>query len=133
MTVAPQNKFPERTPNVFERSMAPSIPGNRGPLRFEEGVATETDVPSDFQQGAYADTASAPGRPNQNNRQMFYKPAADTLRERAHIGSASWVEAPEVLSDFVTGAHSGNGMPQFSYAYNSGLHENRPNPTRVSG
>ncbi len=29
----------------FERTMGPDIAGNKGPLRFEEGVATDTDVP----------------------------------------------------------------------------------------
>ena len=132
-TFAPQNPFPESQRNVFERKVAPSIPGNKGPLRFEEGVATDTDVPNDFGQGAYSDTASAPGRPNQNNRGMFYKPAADTMRERAHVGSASWIEAPEVLGDFVQGASSGNGQPTFEYAYNSGMHQARPNATVVNG
>lgn len=130
---APQNPYPEAQRNVFESKMAPSIPGNRGPLRFEEGVATETDVPSDFAQGAYQDPAPAPGRPNQNNREMFYKHADQTMRERAHVGSASWIEAPEVLGDFVQGTTSGDGQPTFEYAYNSGMREARPNPTRVSG
>lgn len=132
-TFAPQNTAPEKGTNVFERKVAPSIPGNKGPLRFEEGVATDTDVPNDFGQGAYQDTASAPGRPNQNNREMFYKYPEQTMRERAHVGSASWIEAPEVLGDFVQGAGSGNGQPTFEYAYNSGMPEKRPNPTRVSG
>lgn len=132
-TFAPQNPFPESQRNVFERKVAPSITGNKGPLRFEEGVATDTDVPNDFGKGAYADTASAPGRPNQNNREMFYKHAADTMRERAHVGSASWIEAPEVLGDFVQGTVAGNGMPTFEYAYNSGLHQERPSAVRVSG
>lgn len=47
MTVSPSPMFPEKAPNVFERSMAPSIPGNRGPLRFEEGVATDTRKPEE--------------------------------------------------------------------------------------
>ena len=85
-TYAPQNPYPEKGTNVFEWKNAPSIPGNKGPLRFEEGVATETDVPSDFAKGAFQDTAPAPGRPNQNNREMFYKHADETMRHRA-LGS----------------------------------------------
>jgi hypothetical protein len=132
-TFAPQNPFPERGTNVFERKMAPSIPGNKGDLRFEEGVATDTDVPNDFAKGAYQDTAGLHAHKSMQSPETFYKHAADTMRERAHVGSASWVEAPEVLSDFVTGAQSGEGQPTFEYAYNSGLREARPNFTRVNG
>jgi hypothetical protein len=131
-TYAPQNIYPEASRNVFETKMAPSIPGNRGPLRFEEGVATETDVPQDFQLGAYGDTAGdRRGRPAAEP--MFYKHAADTMRERAHIGSASWIESPEVLGDFVQGSMSGDNQPTFEYAYNSGMHQERPNAARVNG
>jgi hypothetical protein len=132
VNVAPAPMFPEKGTPVFERSFAPSIPGNKGPLRFEEGVATDTDVPNDFAQGAYMDTTSAPGRDNHNNPEMFYKHAMDTMRERAHVGSASWIEAPTVLSDFVQGAMAGDGMPSFEYEYNTGGKMNRPNPTVVS-
>ena len=58
MTIAPQNPYPERFGNRFDRTVAPSIPASRGPLRFEEGVATDTDVPMDFARGAYFDTTS---------------------------------------------------------------------------
>ena len=134
MTVSPAPMFPERGRNeiMFEREYAPSIPGNKGPLRFEEGVATDTDVPNDFAKGAYEDTAPSPMRMNQNNPEMFYKHAADTMRERAHVGSASWVEAPSVLSEFVEGAMAGDDMPKWEYSYNSGGHMNRPNVTVVS-
>jgi hypothetical protein len=131
-TFAPQNIYPEAQRNVFERKMAPSIPGNRGPLRFEEGIATETDVPSDFQLGAYGDTAGD-GRGHQTAEPMFYKHAAETMRERAHIGSASWIESPEVLGDFVQGTSAGDNRPSFEYAYNSGMHQERPNIATVSG
>jgi hypothetical protein len=132
-TFAPQNPFPEKGTPVFERKAAPSITGNKGPLRFEEGVATDTDVPNDFARGAYQDTAPKPGRPNQTNPQFFHKSAEETTRERAHVGSASWVEAPEVLGDFVQGASSGQSMPTFEYAYNSGGYQARPSAVRVSG
>ena len=87
----------------------------------------------DFGQGAYADTSSSPVRMNHNNPDMFYKPAEQTMRERAHVGSASWIEAPEVLSDFVAGAVAGDGIPTFEMVGNTGYHMNRPNPTRVNG
>ncbi len=134
-TFAPQNPFPEKGTNVFERKVGPSITGNKGPLRFEEGVATDTDVPNDFARGAYADTAPSPDRPNSAyaRPETFYKHADETTRERAHVGSASWVEAPEVLGDFVQGASSGQSMPSFEYAYNSGTYQARPAASRVSG
>ena len=65
-TVAPAPLFPEVAGNVFERTLGPDIPGQRGSLRFEEGVATDTDVPNDFAIGAYVDTSSVPGRPSHN-------------------------------------------------------------------
>ena len=116
---------------MFERGFAPSIPMNKGPLRFEEGVATDTDVPRDFAQGAYMDTAPSPMRMNHNNPEMMYKHAAQTMQERAHVGAASWIEAPAVLSEFVQGAVAGDGMPTFEYEYNTGGHMNRPNATVV--
>lgn len=134
ISVAPQNPYPEsgRGEVRFERSMAPSIPGNKGPLRFEEGVATDTDVPNDFSIGAYLDTSPSPMRQNHNNAEAGYKHAEDVMRERAHVGSASWIEAPALLSDFVTGAMSGDGMPTFEMEYNNGSYMKRPNPTVVS-
>ena len=131
MAVGPTPMFPEAQQTMFERSMAPSIPGNRGPLRFEEGIATDTDVPYDFGVGAYEDTAPSPGRNNHNNPEMFYKYAEETMRERAHAGSSSWIEAPAMLGDFVQGTMSGEGMPTFEYAFGSGGYMKRPNPTVV--
>jgi len=131
MAVAPNPMFPETGMTNFERTLAPSIPGNRGPLRFEEGVATDTDGPMDFGIGAYEDTAPSPLRQNHNNPEMFYKYPEETMRERAHVGSATWIEAPAMLGDFMQGSMSGEGMPQFEYAYGSGGYMKRPNPTVV--
>jgi len=131
MAVAPNPMFPEKGTPVFERTLAPSIPGNRGPLRFEEGVATDTDVPMDFGVGAYEDTAPSPMRMNHNNPEMFYKYPEETMRERAHVGSATWIEAPAMLGDFVQGSMSGDGMPMFEYAVNDGYIQKRPNATVV--
>lgn len=131
MAISPNPMFPETQQTVFESTYAPSMPGNRGPLRFEEGIATDTDVPYDFGVGAYEDTAPAPGRQNHNNPEMFYKYAEETMRERAHVGSATWIEAPAMLGDFVQGSMSGEGMPVWEYAYNTGGMMKRPNPTVV--
>jgi hypothetical protein len=71
----------------------------RGPLRFEEGIATDTDVPNDFRRGAYADTA--------NERPVTcWKGQAETMRERAHMGSSTWIEAPSMLGEFVHGSQA---------------------------
>ena len=131
MAIAPVPMYPERSPNTFQRQMAPGIPGNRGDDRFQEGVTSDTDVPRDFSQGAYSDTASSGMRQNHNNREMFYKYPEETMRERAHMGSASWIEAPALLGDFVQGSMSGDAMPQFEMVYNSGAHQARPNKTVV--
>lgn len=76
----------------------------RGPLRFEEGVATDTDIPFEFGRGAYGDT-EGDGRGRQTMAGMIKTPM-ETLREKAHVGSASWIEAPMELSEFVQGAMS---------------------------
>lgn len=130
-TVAPQNPYPEQQQGVFERTIGPEITGNRGPQRFQEGVESDTDVPNDFARGAYADTAPASGRLAVPDSESVFKRAEDTMRARAHVGSASWIESPEVLGDFVQGSMSGDAEPAFEYAYNSGLHQARPNAVRV--
>lgn len=90
-----------RPASGYEHVMA--VPGpRRGPLRFEEGVATDTDIPNEFGRGAYGDTVG-----NGRGRPMAYvKSPAETMRERAHMGSAAWIEAPGQLSEFVQGAFS---------------------------
>lgn len=131
MAISPAPMYPERTPNMFQRQMAAGIPGNRGPNRFQEGVMTDTDVPRDFGQGAYADTAPSPLRQNHNNPEMFYKYPEQTMQERAHMGSSAWIEAPALLGDFVQGSMSGDMMPQFEMVYNNGMHQARPNKTVI--
>jgi hypothetical protein len=101
MGISPAPQFPERAPNVYELKESGNAT-RRGPLRFEEGIATDTDVPNDFQKGMMQGYTPAPGRPN-HNANVFLKPAAETLAERAHVGSASWVEAPTFLGEFAHG------------------------------
>jgi hypothetical protein len=99
----------------------------RGPLRFEEGVATDTDIPNDFGVGAYGDTGGdGRGRPF-----TVRKDPAETMRERAHVGSATWIEAPTMLSDFVIGASIGQGPAQFEMELGSERRLVRPSPTVV--
>ena len=103
MTVAPSNIPNERSPQSFQRTMGPDMPGNKGPLRFEEGIATDTDVPDDFMEGMGDGYQTGPGSPNHNNPNSQFKHADQVMRERAHVGSAAWVDAPSVLRDFVRG------------------------------
>jgi len=110
----------------FERNIAFN-PTRRGPLRFEEGVATDTDIPNDFGLGAYGDTqGDGRGRPFTN-----IKDPATTMRERAHVGSATWIEAPTMLSDFVIGASIGQGPPNFEMEVGSERRLIRLNPAQV--
>ena len=95
----------------------------RGPLRFEEGIATDTDVPNDFRLGAYGDTANE--RPVTTR-----KTPAETQRERVHMGSSTWIEAPSLLAPFVEGAHMfGRG---FETGQGSETRLHRPNRACVN-
>jgi hypothetical protein len=98
MAIAPLDPFPERVTNVFEVKLAPNAPGGRGPLRYEEGIASDTDVPNDFNLGARQGYMTG-ARPNEN-AVVWFKMPDETMRERAHVGSAAWVEAPDYLSAF---------------------------------
>ena len=101
MTISPAPQFPERSPQNYERKGADNAT-RRGPLRFEEGIATDTDVPNDFQLGLDQGYDTPEGRPN-HNMNVFEKYADETMKERAHVGSAAWVEAPTFLGEFAQG------------------------------
>jgi hypothetical protein len=133
VTISPAPMVPEPSRSQYERTLGPNVPGNKGPLRFEEGTATDTDVPRDFSQGANFDTAGLPGRMNRQNPAIMIKPAQQTMQERAHVGSASWIESPSVLDEFVQGAHAGDrAFPQWDRSINPGVRMQRPNATVVS-
>lgn len=100
----------------------------RGPLRFEEGVATDTDIPNDFGQGAYGD----PGGDGRGRPFTPRKDPGQTMQERAHVGSASWIEAPTMLSDFVIGASAGQSGPAFERELGSESRLIRINPAQVN-
>jgi hypothetical protein len=110
--------------------MSPALPGQRGPLRFEEGVATDTDVPSEFSKGAGQGYITA-GRPNRNAN-VFEKPANETMAERAHLGSAAWVESQNTLGEFSHGAFKNPGEATFEEVFRSGSHQQRLNPAVVN-
>lgn len=99
----------------------------RGPLRFEEGVATDTDIPNDFGLGAYGDTAGD----NRGRPYTMVKDSATTTRERVHVGSASWIEAPTMLQDFIIGASVGQSGPVFEMELGSERRMLRINPAQV--
>jgi hypothetical protein len=101
--IAPSPGFPEVTPQTFQRTMGPNVAGRTGDTRFEEGLATDTDVSDDFTEGMADGYMTGPGSPNHNNPDSQYKHADQVMRERAHVGSASWVDAPSVLNEFVGG------------------------------
>ena len=100
--IAPVAVPPSVVSTVYERKMAPDMSGGRGPLRFEEGLATDTDLPMEFVNGAHQGYVTAPGRPN-HNQNVYEKWPDETMRERVHVGSASWVEAPTYLGAFAGG------------------------------
>ena len=101
--IAPAPQYGEKAPNVYERKMAPSLAQNRGPLRFQEGVATDTDIPNDFQLGVFQGVMTPPGRPN-HNQNVYEKYPDETMKQRAHVGSAAWVESPQYLGEFAQGS-----------------------------
>lgn len=129
-TIAPAPAFPERTPNTYEVKMSPGQPGLRGPLRFEEGIATDTDVPRDFQLGAMQGYTTPPGRSN-HNANVFEKYPEETMAQRAHVGSAAWVEAPTFLGEFSAGAFTDYVEIRYEEVMRSGGRQMRPNPTVV--
>lgn len=130
MSIAPAPRFPEKPGNMYDRKMAGAVPGQRGPLRFEEGIATDTDVPQEFTNGAMQGYMPAAGRPNRNAN-VFEKLPEETMRERAHVGSAAWVEAPNSLNDFAAGAFADHGDNRFEEVFRNGAHQQALNPSVV--
>lgn len=128
--LAPTPQFPERVSSVYETKIGNNPPMNSGPLRFEEGIATDTDVPNDFQKGIMQGYITAPGRPN-HNANVFEKPAAETMQERAHVGSAAWVEAPTYLGEFAHGVNADLAAIRFEQVDRSGGRYERRSPAVV--
>jgi hypothetical protein len=101
--IAPAPRNPERVSAQYERKFAVPNPARRGPLRFEEGIATDTDVPNDFALGVSQGYITAPGRPN-HNANVWEKSPQETMKERAHVGSSAWVESQSFLGEFAHGS-----------------------------
>jgi len=130
MSISPAPQFPERAPQNYEMKGSGNAT-RRGPLRFEEGIATDTDVPNDFQIGMSSGAATAPGRPNRN-APVWQKSAAETMAERAHVGSASWVEAPTFLGEFAHGTMNDYSAAQIETVARSGGRQQRQSATVVN-
>ena len=128
--LAPAPPYPETAPNLYERKLAPNMPGGRGPLRFEEGVATDTDVPDDFTVGAMQGYVTAPGRIN-HNAKVDTKWPEETVAQRTHVGSSAWVQAPTFLGEFAHGAFSEIAEQRFEQVNRDGMSYRRDNPANV--
>ena len=129
--IAPAPQYPERPGNSYERKMSPATPGLRGPLRFEEGIASDTDVPNDFQVGLDQGYETPDGRPN-HNENVFEKYPEETMRERAHVGSAAWVEAPTFLGEFAHGTNNDYSAATIETVARSGGRTQRQSATVVN-
>lgn len=129
MGLSPAPQFDERAPVHYESVMT-SNPERRGVLRFQEGLATDTDVPAELVRGAMQGYKTAPGRPN-HNLNVYEKPPEETMRERAHLGSAAWPEAPSFLGEF---AHGTSHVAEVKYeaVVRNGRHQNRIAPEVIN-
>lgn len=128
--IAPAPQFPERVPSMYEGKMAESIVQNQGPTRFEEGLATDPDVPNDFVVGITQGYQVPPGRPN-HNIPVWTKTAEETMKERAHAGSAAWIEAPTMLQEFAQGSFTDYSFPHFEEVMMDGSRQQRPSVNQV--
>lgn len=129
-SIGPAPQFPEREGATYERKFSAAVPGQRGPLRFEEGIATDTDVPSEFGNGMSQGYMTPAGRPN-HNENVFEKFPEETMRERAHVGSAAWVESQTFVGEFAKGSFSDYAEAAFEEEFRSGAHYTRMNPASV--
>lgn len=127
--LAPNPGYPERVGQNYETKVATNGL-RRGPLRFEEGVATDTDVPNEFTKGAMQGYQTAPGRPN-HNANVYEKYPEETMAERAHMGSAAWVEAPTFLGEFAHGTNNDLSAVRYEQVDRSGGRYERLNPANV--
>jgi hypothetical protein len=103
--IAPDRPFPERVSTYYEGKMASNPSGTTGPARFYEGLGSDKDIPREFSNGAMQGYQTADGRGN-HNKNVYEKWPAETMSERAHVGSAAWVEAPTYLREFSHGTDS---------------------------
>ena len=132
MGLAPEPQFPERGAYAYDMTPGPNSPGGRGPLRFEEGVATDTDVPSDFTRGMTEFMVSAPGRINHVDPNTQFKMPEETMAERSHVGSAAWIDAPTMLGEFAHGSFTDQAEVRYEEVVRNGAIQKRRAPEVVS-
>lgn len=125
--LAPTAVPPSVQSSVYEVKTAPDAPGGRGPLRFEEGIGTDTDIPDEFVNGmrqGYVTDARG------HNANVYEKYPEETMRERVHVGSAAWVEAPSFLGAFAGGS-SNEAEREYIQVTRSGGRYERQAPAQV--
>lgn len=127
--LAPDPRYAERVGPNYERKVGSNL-SRRGPLRFEEGIGTDTDIPNEFSKGIMQGYDTAPGRPN-HNKNVYEKLPQETMSERAHVGSASWVEAPSFLGEFAHGSFADYAAVKYEQVDRSGARYERLNPAEV--
>lgn len=132
MGLAPAPKNAEVVGTQYEVNQVSGAPSGPGPLYFEEGLATDTDIPNNFQTGALQGYQTAVGRSN-HNANVYIKTPQETMSERAHVGSAAWVEAPEMLQDFMIGSFSDAGEVRYEEVVRGGGRMYRQNPAVING
>lgn len=124
--LAPTAVPPSVQSSVYEVKVAQNVT-RRGPLRFEEGLATDTDIPNEFVNGMRQGYATGPRGHNLN---VYEKSAAETMGERTHMGSAAWTDSPAQLGSFAAGA-SDEAERNYIQVSNSGGRINRMHPAVV--
>jgi hypothetical protein len=132
MGLSPDPQFPEKPAYRYDAQGAPNQAGQRGPLRFEEGLATDTDLPDSFRQGMLEPMIPAPGRLNHVNPDVQYKWPEQTMAQRAHVGSAAWVDAPTMLGEFAHGSFTDQAEVTYEEVVRSGGRQQRRAPTMVT-
>jgi hypothetical protein len=132
MSLGPEPMFPERGNYAYDQTVGPNQPGDRGPLRFEEGLATDTDLPSSFQQGMLEPMIPAPGRINHVNPAIQYKMPEETMAQRAHVGSAAWIDAPTMLGEFAHGSFTDQAEVRYEEVVRNGRIQKRRAPEVVT-
>lgn len=124
--LAPTAVPPSVQSSVYEVKIGQNL-NRRGPLRFEEGLATDTDIPNEFvtgmRQGYVTDARG-------HNQSVYIKTAQETMSERTHMGSAAWTDSPAELGSFAAGA-SDEAERNYIQVRNSGGRINRIHPAVV--
>jgi hypothetical protein len=136
VTMAPDPTSQERPGTYYEAKMADNRGGTTGPARFYEGLASDTDLPREFSNGAMQGYETAGGRSN-HNKNVYEKWPAETMAERDHVGSASWTEAPTFTGEFSHGADTVLAEAKYEMADRgkpnpSGARYERRNPAEVN-